>query len=248
MKEFEVRFDGIPVGIAHATDLPKSLGPDSQFTLKCDVSIQRSPTMTMTVESPVDPVWDKFMKEWMENLHQPNVYSMGCKVEPQYGLSAMFQPEPKLIAPYKLKWHSHGVIVIGADDHHFYADDTLRSGRQARVWAKDKIRTQDTQITGRVGIMHGTTFHTGGPRLDECVIPANTVDTRAVNQEELLARLKEFSDVNPGLDWSTPVYELTNLRHIPIESESPTEITFAVDWGNVIRKEDHAVIKINPGT
>jgi hypothetical protein len=246
MKEFEVRFDGIPVGIAHATELPKSLGPDSQFTLKCDVSIQRSPTMTMTVESPADPVWDKFMKEWLGILQKDMPQSIGFKVDPQYAISGMFQPAPKLIAPYKLKWHSHGVIVIGADEQHFYADDTLRSARQAHKWAKRKLWLQRKNLETEIGTLTGATFHTGLPRLSDIANPTT------INQEEMLARLKEFSDANPGLDFRTPIYELNLLQPIPMNTnddpDQQREITFAVDWGNVIRKEDHAVIKINPGT
>lgn len=248
MNDFEIRFDGKVVGTATAPELPKMVGPETEFTLNCDVKIHRSPTMTMTVESPVDPAWDKLMKEWLGILQKDMPQSIGFKVDPQYSISGMFQPAPKLIAPYKLKWHSHGVIVIGADEQHFYADDTLRSARQAHKWAKRKLWLQRKNLETEIGTLTGATFHTGLPRLSDIAMPANTMDMREVKQEELLARLKEFSDANPGLDWRTPIYELTNLRHIPTESELPKEITFAVDWVHGIRKEDHSVIKINPGT
>lgn len=141
-------------------------------------------------EHPESPT-HKFLKEWADRIrgevHQSIGFSVGAYptgipnaeinkheyqllpgemyvVEQNFDFEGSFQPEPRLEVPYKLKWHRHGVSVIGADNHEFQMDildGPFRSGRKARVWAKHKVKTQDTQIVGKVGMLRGMVMHTG---------------------------------------------------------------------------------------
>lgn len=158
--------------------------------LKKDEKTKRL-TATLSLDLTEDPnsPTHKFLKEWADRIrgevHQSIGFSVATEnveinkdeyrllpgemyvVEQNYDFEGSFQPEPRLEVPYKLKWHRHGVSVIGADSHEFQMDildGPFRSGRKARVWAKHKVKTQDTQIVGKVGMMRGMVMHTGIPK------------------------------------------------------------------------------------
>jgi hypothetical protein len=176
-------FDKLAIGWADGLKLD-----DAKKTIQATVHIE-------AIENPDSPT-RAFLKEWADRIRgEAMPQSMGFVVSGPYPIAAgnvevaegdyhllpgetytihqnfdfegSFQPEPRLETPYKLKWHRHGVNIIGADQHEFQMDildGPFRSGRIARKWAKHKVKTQDTQIVGKVGTMRGMVMHTGLPK------------------------------------------------------------------------------------
>lgn len=237
------------------------------YTQKCDPKEQelidlwlqgaRQPSHTLSLQLEEDPnsPMTKFINLWkdqiLKELDAPTLAPGEMFItSPGYSFDAPFTPEPRLEVPFKLKWHRHGVSVVGADGIEFTQcrfDGVFRSGRKARQWAKHKVKVQDTKMVGHIGTLQGMTFHTGGPRLDECVNPANTMDT-SVSQLELLGQLEEFCKLNPNLEWKYPTF--SHHDFYPAESEDPhgQQCTYEILFGASILKEPARTIKINPGT
>lgn len=211
-------------------------------------------SMTMTVESEYkdnDLMFD-FLQKWSDHIKEGAGQTLAPGemyiVSPGYSFKSAYTPEPRLEVPYKLKWHRHGVSVIGNDGTEFtqcFFDGPFRSGRIARKWAKHRVKVQDTKMCGEIGMMQGMTFHTGGPRLDECVNPANTMDT-SVSQKDLLAQLQEFCKLNPNLEWKVPVFDFPYYE--PESPEMDQARKYEIIFGASILAEPARTIKINPGT
>lgn len=251
-----------------SADCTLKVKPDNtikcSYTQKCDPKEQalidlwlegakREPTQSMsfqyeeTKDSPVSrffDLWRDHIGEGAQNetLAPGEIYLTSS---PRYSVSAPRTPEPRLEVPFKLKWHSHGVSVVGADGIEFTQcplDGPFRSGRNARRWAKHKVKVQDTKIVGQLGTLHGMTFHTG-PRLDECVIPANTMDN-SISVRDMVAQLEEFCKLNPNLEWKWPVV----APYIPYEDPNGQAQTYEIMFATSILKEPARTIVINPGT
>lgn len=164
-------------GLSHMEiDKPRVM-PKATMTITCTethspvsekirewLGMERDTTsMAFVMEGPVDAQYNVNIAESESVLLPGEIYH----VPQSYSFEGSFQPEPRLEIPYKLKWHSHGVNVVGADGQVFqedFFDGVFRSGRIARQWAKHKVKVQDTKIVGRVGTMHGVVFHTGAPK------------------------------------------------------------------------------------
>lgn len=250
-----------------SADCTLKVKPDNSlkcsYTQKCDPKEQelidlwmegakREPTQSMsfqyeeTKDSPVSrffDLWRNHIGEGTQNetLSPGEIYITSA---PRYSFQELSTPEPRLEVPFKLKWHSHGVYVIGADGIEFtqcWLDGAFRSGRKARQWAKHKVKVQDTKVVGQIGTLQGMTFHTG-PHLDECVNPpANTMDTN-VSQKDLLAQLEEFCKLNPNLELKWPVID----SHIPYEDTQGQPRTYEIMFATNILKEPARTIVIKP--
>lgn len=276
MKEFEITFTGLPKCLVGSLEIPTynlRAGESATYQLAEGVELKasREPCATMTIECPISPEEDAFLKSWMELLPKREVDlqidfqesnqnpilpflrnwndSVNAEKEKRgYSFSTVFTPEPKLLVPYKLEYAPQSVAVVGSDGQRFYHDGlsayVFRSSRQARLWAKEKLRTQDFQIVGRIGGLQGMTLHTGLPRIAD-LIPANLADVCVTSQEERLNSLKEFCDANPNLEWKTPTFDLSK-RH---EASGVNQLRmYEQAFGTSILKKDNAIIQIKPGT